>query len=437
MITHHTRLKTDPLRVRRLTWTAIVVAVSLVALTGIASPATAAEYPSWSDVQKARSNETTKQAQISQLTALISSLTTEVDAARALQAQRGSEYEAAQVAFDKANYRADTLQSQADDANQRAGASHQQAGRLASSLARSGGTDLNMTLLLNSGQADELLYRLGAMSKLTERSDAIYKKAASEKNTAQALTDQANVAQSILAGLAEKAEKALGEATAANAALQTKLAEQQDNAVTLAAQLTVLKEDREATEADFQKGEDARRAAEAAAAAAAAAAEAAKAAAAEVAQAAPAGSGGGGADSGQLTGQGWTLPVSGWISDRFGPRPGKPVPGVSDFHSGTDIAAGCGRAVSAATGGTVVYAGWLGTYGNWVLVDHGNGVQTGYAHNSAILVNEGQHVSAGATIALVGTTGASSGCHSHFEVRVDGARIDPQPFMSARGVTLG
>ena len=145
----------------------------------------------------------------------------------------------------------------------------------------------------------------------------------------------------------------------------------------------------------------------------------------------------GGVDSGQLSGQGWALPVAGFISDVFGPRPDKPLAGVGDFHEGADIAAGCGHPVSAATAGTVISVGWYGSYGNWVLIDHGDGVQTGYAHNSAILVNEGQTVVAGETIAEVGSTGASSGCHLHFETRVDDSQINPQPFMSARGITLG
>lgn len=183
------------------------------------------------------------------------------------------------------------------------------------------------------------------------------------------------------------------------------------------AQLAVLTENRQATEADYDKGEEARRAAEAAVGGG--------------------GGGDGGLDSGQLSDQGWALPLAGRISDGFGPRPEKPVPGVSPFHYATDIAAGCDRPIYAATAGTVIYADWLGSYGLWVLIDHGNGVQTGYAHNNDLFVGVGQTVTAGANIAAVGSTGASSGCHSHFEVRVDGARIDPQPFMSARGVTLG
>ena len=142
-------------------------------------------------------------------------------------------------------------------------------------------------------------------------------------------------------------------------------------------------------------------------------------------------------DLGQLSGQGWALPVSGTITSPFGSRPNKPVDGVGDYHNGTDIAAGCGLPVYAATGGIVIEAGYQGTYGNWVLIDHGNGVQTGYAHNSSILVSEGEQVAAGANIALVGSTGASTGCHLHFETRIDGTQVDPEPFMSAREITLG
>ncbi|WP_104198319.1 M23 family metallopeptidase [Cryobacterium sp. M15] len=140
---------------------------------------------------------------------------------------------------------------------------------------------------------------------------------------------------------------------------------------------------------------------------------------------------------GQLSDQGWALPVLGRISSPFGSRPNKPVDGVGDFHNGTDIAAPCGQPVFAATGGKVVTSGYQGSYGNWVLIDHGKGIETGYAHNSQLLVDSGQMVVAGEIIAIVGSTGASSGCHLHFETRVDGDGIDAETFMSARGVTLG
>jgi murein DD-endopeptidase MepM/ murein hydrolase activator NlpD len=404
--------------VRKGAWAA-VAALSLVAVIGVIQPAHATEYPSWADVEKARTSEASKRLQINKLTGLIAGLRSDVQTAKDVATRRGAEYERAQGAFDEATYRATVLQGQADEAGQRANLSRQQAGRLAAMLSRSGGTDLSMTLFLEGKHAEDLLSRLGTMSKLTERMSLVYAQAASDRNSATALTDQAKVAKEALGALAKEAESALTEAIAASSAVQVKLAEQQQYAGTLQAQLAVLTEGRAATEADFAKGEAVRRAAKAAAAAA--------------------GSGGGGAgrDVGQLSGQGWALPVSGWISSHFGARPSRPVAGVGAFHYGTDIAAGCGRAVYAATGGTVIYAGDLGSYGNWVLIDHGNGVQTGYAHNSRILVSTGQHVAAGANISLVGNTGASSGCHLHFETRVDGARIDPEPFMNARGITLG
>ncbi|TFB69107.1 M23 family metallopeptidase [Cryobacterium glaciale] len=139
----------------------------------------------------------------------------------------------------------------------------------------------------------------------------------------------------------------------------------------------------------------------------------------------------------QMSDQGWALPVVGRISSPFGPRPNKPVDGVGEYHNGTDIAAPCGRPVFAATGGKIVDAGYQGSYGNWVLIDHGNGVETGYAHNSKLLVDVGQLVVAGEIIAVVGTTGASSGCHVHFETRIDGTRIDAEPFMMEKGISLG
>jgi murein DD-endopeptidase MepM/ murein hydrolase activator NlpD len=95
------------------------------------------------------------------------------------------------------------------------------------------------------------------------------------------------------------------------------------------------------------------------------------------------------------------------------------------MHEGIDIAAPLGAPIWAAAGGTVVYAGWLGGYGNLAVVDHGNGFATAYAHASAILVAVGQNVAQGETVALVGSTGHSTGPHLHFEVRVNGVAVDP------------
>lgn len=404
----------------RISGAAALAVVLLVGSAG-AVPASAAEYPSWEEVERARANESAKEAQVTEISRLINTLAADVAATESVARQRADAYELAQLAFDEATYRADALAQQADEAKLQATTSQRRAGALVAAWLRSGGTDLSTTLLLDGAAADDLLSKLSITSKLTETTDKIYQAARADQNTAAQLTDQAAIAQDALAGLRTDAESALEQAIDARETARKQLAEQKSTVVTLEAQLQVLQENRAATEADFTKGEAARRAAEAAAAAAAAASE---------------GGAGGGAHGGQLSDQGWISPISGRITDPFGPRPNRPA-GANPFHSGTDIGAGCGRTVVAATGGTVAYSGWLGTYGNWVLIDHGNGVQTGYAHNSSLLVGQGQSVAAGAPIALVGTTGASTGCHSHFEVRINGARVDGQPFMSARGAPLG
>ena len=117
---------------------------------------------------------------------------------------------------------------------------------------------------------------------------------------------------------------------------------------------------------------------------------------------------------------GFIWPVNGTVTSGFGWRWGR-------MHEGIDISAPSGTAIWAAAAGTVIYAGWLGGYGNLVVVDHGNGLSTAYAHASAILVGVGQSVEQGETVALVGSTGHSTGPHLHFEVRLRDAAVDPLP----------
>lgn len=115
-------------------------------------------------------------------------------------------------------------------------------------------------------------------------------------------------------------------------------------------------------------------------------------------------------------------PVSGPVTSGFGPRWGR-------MHEGIDIAVSTGTPVRAAAAGTVIYVGWLGGYGNLVVVDHGGGLSTAYAHNSSFSVGQGATVGAGAAIALSGNTGNSSGPHVHFEVRVNGSAVDPLRYL--------
>jgi murein DD-endopeptidase MepM/ murein hydrolase activator NlpD len=122
--------------------------------------------------------------------------------------------------------------------------------------------------------------------------------------------------------------------------------------------------------------------------------------------------------SGTPSAAGFIWPVNGAVVSGFGLRWGR-------MHEGIDITAPIGTPIWAAADGTVIHAGWLGGYGNLVVLDHGDGLATAYAHASAILVSVGQRVLQGETIALVGSTGNSSGPHLHFEVRVNGSAVDP------------
>ena len=166
---------------------------------------------------------------------------------------------------------------------------------------------------------------------------------------------------------------------------------------------------------------EAERAAEAAAAAAAAAA------------AGGDDSGGGSIDSGAAayaTGS-FIFPVASYsyISSRFGERI-HPITGELKNHNGMDIASNMGTTVYAADGGKVVLAEWYGGYGNCIMIEHGNGYKTLYGHLSVIGVRNGQTVSQGEAIGQVGSTGNSTGPHLHFEVYLNGGRIDPEQFYS-------
>ena len=116
--------------------------------------------------------------------------------------------------------------------------------------------------------------------------------------------------------------------------------------------------------------------------------------------------------------------MNGPITSPFGYR-NDPVLGGNRLHAGVDIAASQGTPIKAAGDGVVKMAGVNGGYGNWTLIDHGGGLATGYAHQSRIAVSIGQHVSTGEVIGYVGSTGASTGPHLHWEVRVNGNPVDP------------
>lgn len=118
-------------------------------------------------------------------------------------------------------------------------------------------------------------------------------------------------------------------------------------------------------------------------------------------------------------------PSNGYFSSGYGYRRS-----LGDFHTGVDFAGSVGTSIFASDGGKVTYAGWKGNYGYCVFIDHGNGFTTVYAHCSRLLVKVGQSVAKGETIALVGSTGRSTGPHVHFEIRLNGKTVNPLNYIS-------
>ncbi|MDH6423565.1 M23 family metallopeptidase [Aurantimicrobium minutum] len=407
------------------------LAVAAIAVAGLISgvvvsqSASATDYPSWADVENARANESAKSAQIAKIQGLIASLQVEVDAAVAEATKKGEEYGVAMEKFGAAEQTAGNLEAQAQKSQEQADAAAAQAGRLAAQLYRSGGSDLSMNLLMekSSDGADKLLSKLGNMSKLAERSNAIYASAQTAQNEAESLTKQAKVALKARDELRAKAEEAFNAATAAQEAAQAKLAESENQNMIMQAQLAALQDTTSATVAGYEAGvaEAARIAAERAAAEAA-------------------------ARGISVSGAGWTHPVpNGYISSTWGPRDNFYIPGVGwtgSFHNATDLAAPCGSPIYAASGGRVTYAGAIGGgYGYMVEINHGGGIRTRYGHVTpdGFEVGYGDTVAPGQMIARVGATGLATGCHVHFEVHDSPAfnGIDPEPFMADRGAPLG
>ncbi len=121
-------------------------------------------------------------------------------------------------------------------------------------------------------------------------------------------------------------------------------------------------------------------------------------------------------------------PVPGAVESGFGYRI-HPIYGTQLLHTGWDMHGSCGSPIVAAGAGRVIFAGWKGGYGLATMIDHGGGLATLYAHQSSLGVSYGQMVGTGEQIGLVGTTGVSTGCHLHWEVRLSGTPVDPAPYL--------
>lgn len=386
----------------------------MVLSVGIASPppAYADEYPTWEEVQEARRDVAKAEAKIKEITALLAKL--EVAAAEAEEeaARLGEVYYVALEELDEATFNQMQLQAQADEAQAIAEESRLKAGQFIAELSRMGGADLGATLFVSGDDATELLSRMGYAAKIAEQTDGIYARALADMNAAQSLSDQAEVARQIREELQVAAEQAYEAANAAVMRAYDAVEAQLANSARLEAQLEVLIEKREATEADYQKG--------------------------LIAQSQSQSQIMGMIDPGQISASGWARPSGGYISSHFGPRI-HPIYGIARMHNGIDLATPCGRPVYAARGGRVSYSGWLGTSGNFIRLTHEDGYTTGYAHlqNGSLYVRLGESVVTGQLIGRIGSTGGSTGCHLHLETRQNMVAQDPYPFFINRGIRLG
>jgi murein DD-endopeptidase MepM/ murein hydrolase activator NlpD len=378
------------------------------------SPAFADEYPSWEEVQDARRDVAKAEAKVKQIMALLEKLEKEAADAEMEAARLGEVYYEALAELDEATFRQQQLQGEADSAQILAEESRLQAGQFVAELARVGGADLSATLFISGDNATQLLSRIGYAAKIAEQTDGIYARALADQNAAQSLSDQAEVARQIREELQVIAEAAYEAANAAAMRAYAAVEAQLENSARLEAQLEVLIEKREATEADYQKGEI------------------------ERAKAQQGGTVAGMIDPGQISGAGWARPSGGYVSSHFGMRV-HPIYGVARLHAGIDLATACGRPVYAARGGRVSYSGWLGTSGNFIRVTHEDSLTTGYAHlqNGSLYVRSGQTVATGQLIGRIGNTGGSRGCHLHLETRQNMVAQDPYPFFLNRGIRLG
>ena len=129
------------------------------------------------------------------------------------------------------------------------------------------------------------------------------------------------------------------------------------------------------------------------------------------------------------------MPTAGWLSSAFSRMRAHPILHYARAHEGIDVSAPMGSPVEAPANGTVVETGWEAGYGNMVVIDHGFGIITKFAHCSRILVRKGQKVTRGDRIALVGNTGLSTGPHLHYEVHVNGKAVDPRRYILPEVIT--
>lgn len=244
---------------------AAIVLLASLATAGVAAPAAAeTAYPTWDEVVAAGANTSAARAQVERINGLLAGLRSAADAAADAAIARAGEFGAAQEAVRTASTKADDLAGRAGEAADRADVLRRQSGSLAAQLRRGGGSDVPVRLFLSdsAATADGLLYQLGAVSRLAERSSALLDQARTQRNLASSLSAQAEAARVERRRLEADAQRAYEAAAVAAAAADTAVAEQQERADTMYAQLAALKDTEASIEKQYAEGEAARKAAE-------------------------------------------------------------------------------------------------------------------------------------------------------------------------------
>jgi murein DD-endopeptidase MepM/ murein hydrolase activator NlpD len=397
---------------RRFRVLAATVTLALLPVLGGIAPSTAsvvADYPSWEEVVAAQKNESRAKALKASLERQIAGLQAEAQRTQDEADAKGAVYAEAKQAYDEQMIITNALLEQTAAAQAEADEAYEIAAQVIAEMSKAGGSgDISPRLFTTPGSPDALLDRLELSRVIGDRYADLYAKAIELRNRADALADQAEVAQELLDELKVAAEKAYEEARAAAIAAAEKLAQTERDIFEVRKRIEYLSGIREAMTDEYNEGLRVQWGDNAA---------------------------------GEISQTGWARPVSGYISSHYGWRV-NPVTHQTQFHTGVDLAGmGCGATIRAAHAGVVTYAGWYGSWGYYVEINHRDGTGTGYAHIQAggIGVRIGQEVDPGQPIAKVGTTGMSTGCHLHYIVRVNGNSdiTNPVPFMRNQGITLG
>lgn len=383
-----------------------------------APAAQALDLPTWEDVEAAKQNQAAADKKVKEIEQLIIDGEKELDRRRNLHQNTILELQQAEEALMAAADKAATLNEEAAASRKEAEEAADRAGVIVAQMYRSGGVDRSMELFLDAdgSTTDALLERMASMSKATERNSKVSEAAEQTANTADSLGKQAKSAESKREEIRVE-KKTLEEDAAQKFASQGALvAEQEVQQRDLEIKLEALKDKTTKTVDGYQERlrieEEQRKAEEERLRKEAEEAERKRKEQEENGTTPPP------PPTGPPTGppppsqsNGWTLPVSGyWVSEGFR------SPGRWD-HTGIDLAAACWTPIVAAASGVVNSTYWEGLGGNMVTVNHWNGWQTRYAHMVQwASVSPGQTVNAGQLIGYVGTTGASTGCHLHFEM---------------------